>query len=172
LAIDDDEVILLSVKAALNLAGLENVELINNGIETLNKIKNGECFDIILLDLNMPEMDGIEVMRKLASIHYASALILFSGVDVRALKTAVNLAYSHNLNILGTLSKPPTKAAINTILANFKPKSSQPAFKPNYTTQAVISVGELKDAIINNDIELYFQPKVRVTDKNAFVNLP
>ena len=46
---------------------------------------------ILILDLNMPEMDGIEVMRRLAGMRNSPALILVSGHDAGVLHSAEKL---------------------------------------------------------------------------------
>ena len=49
--------------------------------------------DIILCDLNMPDMDGVSLMRHLATRKYRGGIILVSGEDKRILKAAEDLGY-------------------------------------------------------------------------------
>ena len=60
----------------------------------------------IALDLIMPGMDGIEVLRRLADTRCASGIILTSGMGERVLESARQTARERGLDILGVLPKP------------------------------------------------------------------
>jgi len=61
---------------------------------------------ILILDLIMPEMDGIEVIRALAEKGSRLSLVLISGVDERLLHSAKRLAEANEIKILGCFAKP------------------------------------------------------------------
>src|SRR5688572_26698624 len=64
-ALVDDHVLLRSALASLidNFEDCKVVLQVSNGRELIDKIKNGWIPNVILLDLNMPEMDGIETAK-------------------------------------------------------------------------------------------------------------
>ena len=62
--------------------------------------------DFIVLDLFMPDMDGIEVLRLLAKHECAAAILMVSNYDDAILTQAVRLAQGLGLNLAGTLRKP------------------------------------------------------------------
>ncbi len=64
LAVDDDPLIADLVKATLEGEGFL-VSTANNGTETLEALASGEKFDIVLLDIMMPDMDGLAVYTKM-----------------------------------------------------------------------------------------------------------
>lgn len=64
LAVDDDPLIAELVKATLEGEGCI-VSTANNGTETLEALASGEKFDIVLLDIMMPDMDGLAVYSKM-----------------------------------------------------------------------------------------------------------
>src|SRR6266700_2691207 len=65
-----------------------------------------EAPDLILLDLQLGDTDGIEQLRWLASQRCRAAILLISGFDTRVLATAEMMAKSLGLKIAGTLAKP------------------------------------------------------------------
>ena len=65
--IDDSPTILLSVKMTLEKAGYK-VETAKDGLEALDRIKTGFKPDVIITDINMPNMNGIEFIQNARTI--------------------------------------------------------------------------------------------------------
>ncbi len=63
-------------------------------------------FDVMVLDLTMPDMDGIELISFLAERNCRSTLILISGFDEGLLAIAERLAQERGLNVAGAIHKP------------------------------------------------------------------
>jgi two-component system, OmpR family, alkaline phosphatase synthesis response regulator PhoP len=75
LMVDDDELVLIAIRELLTPLGF-GVTLSSNGPDALEKVAN-ERFDLIVLDVIMPEMDGFEVCRKIRQIQsYAETPII------------------------------------------------------------------------------------------------
>ena len=104
LAIDDDELILRMIKGMGEESGYDVVAVQDaNYLETtLSRIEP----DLIILDLVMPNYDGIEVLRTLADKGMTARLLLISGFDVTLLSRASKLAEAWGLNVVGSVDKP------------------------------------------------------------------
>ena len=122
--------------------------------------------DIILLDLNMPDMDGIEVMRTLYDRACMPTYILVSGFDERVLHSAKQFADAKNIVVAKKLSKPiKTKEFIHYISQLHIETRLQLTKTSNLQKQTVniqqnISIEQLKTAIRENQLVLFYQPKL------------
>lgn len=159
LVIDDEEFALnLSVRVLKNI-GCDKVITANNGKNAINQIVSTQNqFDIVICDLNMPEMDGVELLRHLADKEFTGGIILLSGEDERMLETARELAKAHSLNILGAIPKPLKPDAIKGLLDTFIPAEKKKTFQP----QAPITEEELRAGIEGKELQLVYQPKVSI----------
>jgi two-component system chemotaxis response regulator CheY len=63
LIVDDSATMILSVKSTLEMNGF-NVETANDGVQALQKLGGGLRPDLIITDVNMPNMDGLELIKR------------------------------------------------------------------------------------------------------------
>lgn len=78
LIVDDSATIVMSLKNNLEIAGYA-VETASDGMEALNKAKSGMKPDLVITDVNMPRMDGLELinqLRQLSSYKFVPILLL------------------------------------------------------------------------------------------------
>jgi DNA-binding NtrC family response regulator len=80
LIVDDEEVSLTSVKRILKWRGIRDVEVCDNGKDAIKRIKE-EDFDIVLLDLLMPEVDGMQVLESAKPFKPQTEFIILTAVD-------------------------------------------------------------------------------------------
>ena len=80
LIVDDEEVSLTSVKRILKWHGLKNIEICDSGSEAIRKIRQ-ENFDVVLLDLLMPEVDGMQVLESTKPYCPGTEFIILTAVD-------------------------------------------------------------------------------------------
>lgn len=166
LVVDDDDLMQFQVKIVLNHVGIEKVFLSSDGQTVLNRISHGESFDLLILDLQMPAMDGVEVIRHLAAMQYTGAIALFSGEDIRILKTAEKLGKAHSLRVIGSLTKPVSIESLDNLLVKFHSDNGN----TKHRRQQKLAPEELNRAIEQNQIQPFFQPKVQ-TRNNKIVSV-
>lgn len=73
--------------------------------------------DAIVLDLSLPEVDGVELLRFLGASRCRARILIISGFDARVLETAGRLAAELGLCVVGTLGKPLRVADLRAALS-------------------------------------------------------
>lgn len=102
LIIDDEAPIRIVVKACLEISGIWEVWVAASGLEGLETIKT-EQFDVILLDLIMPEMDGFTFLRNLRAYPSTNCIPV---VLLTATAHLVNAKQAEQLGVVGIIAKP------------------------------------------------------------------
>lgn len=157
LIIDDEPFALKLITRQLSNLGFNKVTAMEFPHEALAILENApDAFNMVLLDLQMPEIDGVEFVRHLFRIKYSGSLILISGEDERILHTAKKLATSHGLRILGSLHKPVAPEQLKSLLELVPDICSRAESK-------LYGPDELHQAITNNELLNYYQPQVDIS---------
>jgi len=165
--VDDDKSYLELMQAMSEAAGF-NSTAFSSGVQFLLAPITDN--DLVVLDLNMPEKDGIEVMRELADKCLSPTFILVSGFNERVLHSAKQLAESKHLRVAKILSKPiDTEVFIDVLTEVHKQCAAPSSLKQKTNAQTVTSdanipVDELKLAFERQELIVYFQPQVRFED--------
>jgi EAL domain-containing protein (putative c-di-GMP-specific phosphodiesterase class I)/ActR/RegA family two-component response regulator len=159
LVLDDESFMLKLLGRILLNLGFTSVIFCDSGRSALEQITDADGRpNLILLDLNMPEMDGIEFVRHLVDRHYSGSLILISGEDERMLQTAEKLVRAHKIPILGYLHKPVKPDALSAMLEKWTP----PPTEAIGAAKKMYSPDELRASIDKGELINYYQPKVAV----------
>jgi len=88
LVVDDEENILSLLREVLGDAGFQ-VDGASDGFDALNKVKN-DGFDVMLVDLKLPKMDGIELLRTAKRIKPGLSVIMMTGdVNLQSVITSI-----------------------------------------------------------------------------------
>ncbi len=118
LLVEDDEVDVLNVHRAFKKNNIANPLFVAaNGAEALEQLRGGRIprdRRIVLLDLNMPKMNGIEFLRALRSdpeLHLTPVVVLTTSNDER------DRIEAYNLNVAGYLLKPVTFSNFCEVMA-------------------------------------------------------
>ena len=153
--IDDDRVVGEIVSALARAMGLQ-CEATRTPEEFFDRI--GPETSLILLDLVMPEMDGIEILRSLGERNCKARIVLMSGISIRVIETAKKLAQSLGLSVVGHLQKPFPIGQLQELLsANFVPEKPLDRQKEQEIT---ISDEDLYRAFDRSEFLIHYQPQI------------
>lgn len=159
LVLDDEPFMLSLLSHVLGSLGFKQVLTRDNGLEALTSVQDESGPpDVILLDLNMPGMDGVEFIRRLVECDFLGSLILVSGEDERVLQMAEKLVKAHRITVLGHLNKPFTAEGIASLMDEavaMRQRLRRPQYK-------VYDADEVGFAIVSGQLVNHYQPKVAV----------
>jgi EAL domain-containing protein (putative c-di-GMP-specific phosphodiesterase class I) len=155
--LDDDELVGATVGMIAEDAGF--AATVTSRFDDFWKAVHAHRPSHVTLDLSMPEVDGVEVLRRLAGAGYRGSVIISSGLDRRVLEAARLSASEHGLFLAGILPKPFRPADLHALLAA---DPSTPARRPG-ATSAPDAVA-LRRALATGHVTVAYQPKVRCRD--------
>ena len=158
LVVDDDPVVLMQMQQMLAGIGVAEVLSARNGVEAILRMnRRTEPLEVVVCDLNMPEMDGVEMIRRFGQSGFRGGLILMSGADEQLMTTVGKLAELQGLTVLGQIHKPATPEAMRALLrlASSVPIDRQPVRRGSVLTPDAIRAG-----IAAREFSVWLQPKV------------
>ena len=114
--VEDNAFTSIVISKLLNSLGISQIETVTDGRQALDKV-GGLQPDVILLDLRMPVMGGVELLSRLADQNYIGNVILMSGVEEDTLSSVELIARNDNISVLGSLQKPPNAEDLTRLLS-------------------------------------------------------
>ncbi len=118
LVVDDEEVIRESFRELLSMQGY-GATIAGNGIEGLEQLEKG-AFDLVIVDINMPKLDGIDFCREaIKKYPYLKDKFLFITGDLYGEMEALSMFIKHDTKVMKKpLSKNELLESVRAILKN------------------------------------------------------
>ena len=123
LLIDDEPALAEFVANAAQISGFEPV--IANDDASFRKAFGDAAPAMVVLDLGMPETDGVEFLRFLAEQSFDGPVLIISGFDRRILESAFRLGSALGLTMVGPLEKPTRLSDLEALLRAHRPAEAQ-----------------------------------------------
>jgi EAL domain-containing protein (putative c-di-GMP-specific phosphodiesterase class I) len=147
LAFDDDEEIVETICAIGVRAGFNATSSTSSG--RLRELVESSKPDVIVLDLQMPEQDGVTSLRQLADLRCPAKIFLITGMDERTIASAEQYGLRRGLSVFGTLQKP------------FDPDELLAKFEKAHAAIRPLTPADLEQAIANGELIVHYQPIIR-----------
>jgi EAL domain-containing protein (putative c-di-GMP-specific phosphodiesterase class I)/CheY-like chemotaxis protein len=156
--VDDDAVSREILALMLRAAGATRIISVATGHEALAHLV-GLPRALVMCDVSMPQMDGVEFARRLVEVAPHAALFLVSGIEPKLLATVQTFAAKTGLRVVGSSAKPVTQERVRQALFSARVPLAPSPDAPRKPTAAELSAGLAAD-----ELELHYLPKVRISD--------
>jgi EAL domain-containing protein (putative c-di-GMP-specific phosphodiesterase class I) len=141
--------------------GVSNVHEAADGDQALALLKAlPEIPDIVIIDLDLPGMDGIELIGHLAQAKLARAVVVASALDPALLNTVQTMARAYGLRVLTSVEKPLTTAKLTELMTAYEAQDHE--FDDDIHVE--ISREAISDGMAAGDFVAFFQPQVTLTN--------
>ena len=156
---EDHEFQLSMLVRMLESLGATDIKRATDGSAALEIIENRPV-DIVISDLDMPGMDGMEFIRHLGEAKAPVSIILASSLERSLLTSVETMTAAYGINLLGVIEKPPTAEKLQKLIALHRlPRTAQ---DKSGKAADIISLGEILQGLENDEFEPFFQPKVEL----------
>lgn len=120
LLIDDEPALAEFVADAAEMCGYDPIVTADDGAFRAQYQALGPA--MVALDLGMPGMDGVELLRFLAGEGFGGPVLIISGFDHRVLESAFRLGGALGLNMVGPVEKPARLEDLEQIFKHSNPR--------------------------------------------------
>ena len=146
--------------------GIEQVREAGGGagaLDTLRQLRRDTADDapeVVLVDLDMPGMDGVEFIEHVAREHLAPAVVLVSALDPALLNTVQAMTRAYGLRVFGCVEKPLTLAKLQDVLSR-SDDELHPAAEAEVPD---VPIDSLREALADGRVLPWFQLQVEIAN--------
>jgi len=145
----------------LRRTGVVSILEASGGQEAIDFLEQpDQSVDVVFCDLMMPDMDGVEIIRRVSALPMPPAFVFLSGANAALLNTVEDTALARGLRVLGVIQKPLTPDAVRRVFARLGKKQAL-----HESASAIdVTPKDLEVALLDGQFLLHFQPKVALAD--------
>ncbi|HEY8977207.1 MAG TPA: EAL domain-containing response regulator [Burkholderiaceae bacterium] len=161
LVVDDNVVQRIQVVALCRELGIDMIYEAGSGDEALELLSLLVLPpDVAILDLEMPGMDGIELIERLHERKLAIPLVVVSGREAVLIDTVEAMARNLGMPVVAGIRKPLTREALAAALDGLERERTGPVTAAERAALPPIDPADLAAAIASGGIAVHYQPKV------------
>lgn len=157
LVVEDHEFQRKTLVLALKSMGAKHLLEAADGRAALDHFSDlSKPIDVIICDLEMPNMDGMEFIRHVGNTGAPVSIILTSGVERNVLSSVETMTRAYGINVLGAIEKPATPRKLRDLIKRHGQNAPLTITEPKID----IPEQEIIAALKERQFKSYFQPKV------------
>lgn len=166
LVLDDHAFQCAQMRGLLEDAGFEHVDIAHTAEEALKKARS-HSYQLILMELNMPSMDGVQFIHELARLHLSPMLAITTACSRRIMNSVSLMAKEKGLAVIGAYTKPVTRDNAQALANRLRlEKPDQTTLAPALDSIRLFERQTLEKALSTGQIQAWFQPKKALTTGN------
>ena len=149
-----------AVTRLLEELGTKSIFAAVDGFEALELFRTTEPpIDVVVSDLNMPGMDGMEFIRHLGAFGRPVSVIVASELDKALIATVGTMTQAYGIDLLATIQKPVTSKKLESALRAYRPQNGEAA---QAVVQEDFTLDEILAGIRSFEFEPFFLPKMNI----------
>ncbi|UBH26366.1 EAL domain-containing protein [Aeromonas enteropelogenes] len=166
LVVDDSRTQQYEVTCLLQELGFGQIHVASDGQDALDKLQQIEHVDLLLTDLNMPGMDGVELISHLEkNTHYQMFIAVMSAVERDVLDVIHSIADAGTLEVIGVLAKPVKQSDLRNMLQHCDPQVRR---ESNKWMQLSFTADDVRQGLEHGQLIPFLQPKVTMVDSRLY----
>lgn len=140
--------------------GVGTVKDAPNGADALRLLEDGPIPDVVICDIDMPGMDGVEFVTHVAEHNLACSVVIASGLETNVLRAVEAIGEGHGLHVLAALPKPLTARRLGEVLGQYTRLNRE---GNDDLGGAGLSAQDLRRALEGGDLQPEFEPRIDLT---------
>jgi EAL domain-containing protein (putative c-di-GMP-specific phosphodiesterase class I)/FixJ family two-component response regulator len=161
LIVDDDPLVPSIARAHFIAGGVRICDTASDGEQALQTIQAGATpYDLIVCDISMPKVDGIQLIAGLHGLGYKNALGIITSQHPTLARTALNIAQSYGMQPAGFGRKPLERQILDRMLRNVREAHAR--VRPARNLVAMLSATDLQQAMDQDRLVPFYQPIVEL----------
>ncbi|HLD65828.1 MAG TPA: EAL domain-containing response regulator [Pseudomonas sp.] len=164
LVVDDSELQRQFMVELCSDLGIESIFQAEDGFAAIEQLKVNKQIEVIILDLEMPGMDGVQVLHELARLNQETAVIVASARESVLLNVVESMGKSLGLRLLGVLQKPVLREQLLSSLSRFSVVQQRAEDHEQQETGPQLTELDVQRALREREFVAFFQPKVSLRE--------
>jgi DNA-binding SARP family transcriptional activator/EAL domain-containing protein (putative c-di-GMP-specific phosphodiesterase class I) len=154
LVVEDHDFQRRTAVALLRSLGVNAVHEAPDGASALQLLGTIASPDVLVCDIDMPGMDGVQFIRHVAARRLAGSVIIASGLDADVLRAVQAISEGYGLQVLGAVEKPLTARRLGELLSRYRRRERRSV------AQVPITIDDVHDALDSGALGTRFRPVI------------